>query len=163
MRTVSGLALTVALALAAAGALAGCGERRPAAPPEEPPAPIAHPTGTTFDIPAPLPDVPPVRVEVLHAGQGKQVRRMSDVTVHYVASVAGGAEYQSTRSAGAPKPVRAGVGAVLPGIDLALVQMRQGDHWRVTVPAPLAFGTHGGPKVPPNSTVVWEIEVVSVK
>ncbi len=142
---------------------AGCdgGQAAPAPEPELA-GPPAHPSGSKFEIPSGLPDVVPVQVEVLRAGTGRQAKKGSSVAMNFSGAPQGGKEYDSSQARGGPKEFVAGLGSVIPGWDLAATQMRAGDHWIVTIPPQLAYGPHGGPKVPPNSTVVLDLEMVRV-
>jgi len=154
------------LALALFAATAGGGSSKPAAPPQPlETAPPAKPAGSKFTVDYVNPGFPPVQVEVLKAGSGKVAKVGAEVTVHYVANAVGQPVYASSRQQGSqPKTFVAGVGAmgILPGWDAAVVHMREGDLWKLTIPPELAYGANAGPKVPPNSTVEIEVEMLKV-
>lgn len=164
MRTWPGLSSSVALC-AALLVLGGCGDSpaaQPAAPP--PPTAIAHPTGSTFTIENPL-GGEAIKVEVLQAGNGKVAQRGRYVTMHHVGKVQGGKTYFNSREKKAPKEFAVGLGSpgIVPGWDAAASRMREGDLWKVTIPPELAYGKHGGPHVPSNSTIVLELEMLQVE
>ena len=58
--------------------------------------------------------------------------------------------------------VKVGKGEVIVGWEEALVRMRKGMKARVTIPPELAYGKEGYDKIPPNATIVFDMEVVSV-
>ena len=152
-------AVTALLTLAALTACGKGGGTAPQAAPEQFP-PIEHPTGSAFELPT---GGEPIKVEVLQAGEGRPVKRGSTVKLHYVGKLLDGKQWKSTREKGGPVEFMAGIGKEWPGFDLTVSKMRQGDRWRSTIPSPFAFGKHGGPFVPANSTVVLEIEMLEVK
>src|SRR5207344_2625271 len=60
--------------------------------------------------------------------------------------------------------VAAGVGQVIAGWDMVLVRMRAGDKMRVTIPPELGYGASGvGGVIPPNATLIFEMELVELK
>jgi FKBP-type peptidyl-prolyl cis-trans isomerase len=65
---------------------------------------------------------------------------------------------------GKPMEVTLGAGGVIPGFDQGLVGMKVGGKRTVTIPPDLAYGSSGqGDKIPPNATLVFELELVSIK
>ena len=164
MRT-SGFALALGLVLSAA-ALCSCGDDGgggQAAAPEAAVLP-AKPAGTTFEVDSAIAGVAPVKVEVLTAGAGNRVAvRGSRVTCHWVGMLTDGKKWKDTKVKGGEQEIFVGLGNVIPGFDKGLEGIRKGDRWRITIPAPLAFGPHGGPHVPANSIVVIEVDVLNVE
>ena len=155
-----GTALALALALAFTAACDSGGGEAPA-PQPGPAAPPAQPAGSKFTVDYMTAGYPPVEVEVLKAGAGKPVVYGGMLTIHYTGNAVGKPAYDTSRGK-EPKEVAAGVGKVLPGVDAALIKMREGDHWKLTIPPELGFGDKAGPKVPANSTLEFEVEVVKV-
>ncbi len=127
-----------------------------------PAGPPAQPAGSKFTVDYMSAGFPPVQVEVLKAGTGKMVVYGGMLTMHYTGNAVGKEPYDTSRGK-QPKEVGAGVGKVLPGVDAALIKMREGDHWKLTIPAELGFGDKAGPKVPANSVLEFEVEIVSVE
>ena len=158
-RTTTAMALALALTFTTACDSGGGGTTEPAPTTQAPP---AKPAGSKFEVKYHMPgDFPPVQVEVLKAGTGKLVVYGGMLKMHYTGNAVGKEPYDTSRGK-EPKEVAAGVGKVLPGVDAALINMREGDHWKLTIPPELGFGDKAGPKVPANSTLEFEVEVVKV-
>jgi hypothetical protein len=153
-------------ALTLATACGGGGAPAPAPTPVQA-APPAKPAGTKFTIDYFSAGFPPVQIEVIRAGTGNKVAGIgADVVMHYVANAQGKEPYASSRQAGSsPMETTVGVGkpGLVPGWDAAATHMRAGDLWKLTIPPELAYGPNGGPKVPPNSILEVEVEMVEVK
>ncbi|CAG5865973.1 unnamed protein product [Menidia menidia] len=67
-----------------------------------------------------------------------------------------------TEKEGHPQWLVVGVGQVIKGLDIGMMDMCAGERRKVTIPPALAFGEKGKGPVPPNATVVFEVEVLSV-
>ena len=83
------------------------------------------------------------------------------VKVHYKGTLADGTVFDSSVDRG--QPAEFGVHEVIPGWTEALQLMREGDKWEVYIPSKLGYGERGaGAKIPPNSTLIFEVELISV-
>jgi FKBP-type peptidyl-prolyl cis-trans isomerase len=102
-----------------------------------------------------------LQYKVITAGTGKSPQKSDKVTVHYRGTLIDGTEFDSSYSRN--KPATFGVGQVIPGWTEALQLMKEGDKWELVVPSKLAYGERGaGARVPANSTLVFEVELISV-
>lgn len=102
--------------------------------------------------------------DVITKGEGKPVRPGSKVTVHYVSTLPDGSEFDNTRTRDQPFWFIQGAGQVIEGWDRVIVQMREGDKWKIHVPWIFAFGAEGNPpRVPGQTDLDFEIEVLSVE
>ena len=159
--------LTAALLAGALSVAAACGGSKPApAPTPMQTAPPAKPAGSKFTVDYVNPGFPPIQVEVVRAGTGKVASIGADVVMHYVANAQGKEPYASSRQAGSqPLETTVGVGkpGLVPGWDAAMIHMREGDLWKLTIPPELAYGPNGGPKVPPNSIVEIDVEMLEIQ
>jgi FKBP-type peptidyl-prolyl cis-trans isomerase FklB len=100
-----------------------------------------------------------LQYQVLAKGSGKTPGPNDTVTVHYRGTTLDGAVfYDSHRGEGQPASFH--VGAVIPGMGEALQRMREGDKWRLFVPADLAYGERG-PLA--DRALIFEVELVSVQ
>jgi FKBP-type peptidyl-prolyl cis-trans isomerase len=116
--------------------------------------------------------LPGVRYQVLAAGpaDGPLPTRADEVRMRYVGRLTDGTIF-STSAGGGAEPTAFKVREVIPGMSAALQLMRPGDRWRITLPAYLAYGrlgrTYRPPEptlkrdVPPNATLVFDVELVS--
>jgi FKBP-type peptidyl-prolyl cis-trans isomerase len=106
---------------------------------------------------------PHVVVQDLIVGRGALALDGDDVVVHFVARVLGGAEFDSSRERRQPLAFALGMGVVIQGWHDGLKGMRVGGLRKVTIPAELAYGERGwGDTVPPNTTVVYDVELLKV-
>lgn len=100
-----------------------------------------------------------LQYQVLAEGSGKTPGPNDIVTAHYRGTTLDGAVfYDSHRGEGQPDSFH--VGAVIPGMGEALQRMREGDKWRLFVPADLAYGERG-PLA--DRALIFEVELVSVQ
>lgn len=81
-----------------------------------------------------------VQYEILQTGSGKQPQASDTVTVHYRAMLANGVEFDNTYEQGTPATLHLG-DYLVPGLKEALLLMKEGDEWRVTIPARLGFSS----------------------
>jgi peptidylprolyl isomerase len=102
-------------------------------------------------------------VEDIVVGKGRWVDNENKVTVHYKGYLANGTEFESSYERGRPLSFRVGRGEVIKGWDRGLLGMRVGGKRRLRVPPDLAYGKRGTGAVPPNATLVFEIELLRVE
>ena len=75
-----------------------------------------------------------------------------------------GQKFDSSKDRMQPFEVEVGRGRVIEGWDVTLAQMRVGDHVKVTIPSELAYGSRSpGAGIPPNATLVFDVELLSVR
>jgi FKBP-type peptidyl-prolyl cis-trans isomerase len=98
--------------------------------------------------------------KVLKQGAGRTPRTGDTVTLNYRSRHIDGVEFASSAKYG--KPVSVGLEQVIPGWKEALLLMPEGSRWELVVPPELAYGARGAPGVEPNSTLVFEVELVTV-
>ena len=102
-------------------------------------------------------------VQDVECGDGEEAERGDLVTVHYTGTLENGGEFDSSRG-GEPFPLRLGAGMVIPGWEEGLPGMRAGGTRDLTIPPELGYGEAGRPpEIPPNSTLVFEIELLEVE
>jgi len=103
-----------------------------------------------------------LQYRVLAEGSGKSPQKTDNVTVHYRGTLIDGTEFDSSISRGQPAAFK--VDRVIPGWTEALQLMKPGDKWRLFIPPGLAYGERGSPpRIPPNSTLIFEVELISVE
>ena len=103
-----------------------------------------------------------LQYRVIETGKGRSPGPADTVVVHYVGRLIDGTEFDSSRARGTPATFS--LGGIIPGWQEALQLMREGDTWEVVIPSELAYGARGaGTSIGPNETLVFEIELISVK
>lgn len=101
-----------------------------------------------------------LQYKILKKGTGKSPKATDTVTVNYRGTLIDGTEFDSSYKRGQPAtfPVK----GVIPGWIEALQLMKEGAKWELFIPADLAYGASGRPGIPPNSTLIFEVELISV-
>ncbi|WP_370202618.1 FKBP-type peptidyl-prolyl cis-trans isomerase [Alloalcanivorax venustensis] len=103
-----------------------------------------------------------LQYEVLQASSGGDSPGPGDaVRVHYSGTLLDGSFVESSLAYG--EAVRVNLGVAMPGWQQALMRMKEGEKWRIFLPPDLAYGERGrGDEVPPQSTLIYELELVEV-
>jgi K(+)-stimulated pyrophosphate-energized sodium pump len=98
---------------------------------------------------------------LLSKGEGSSPTPQDNVTVHYTGTLTDGTVFDSSVERG--EPATFGVSQVIPGWTEALQLMSVGDKFRLVIPSELAYGQRGsGAKIAPNSTLVFEVELLKI-
>ncbi|HVZ39015.1 MAG TPA: FKBP-type peptidyl-prolyl cis-trans isomerase [Candidatus Kapabacteria bacterium] len=102
-----------------------------------------------------------LQYEVLKEGNGPKPTDASEVSVHYRGTLVDGTVFDSSIDRGEPATFK--VGGVIKGWTEALKLMKAGSKWKLFIPPDLAYGEQGTGPIGPNSTLVFEVELLSVK
>lgn len=106
---------------------------------------------------------PRIRIKTIKAGVGARAREGQMVEAHYIGKLPDGTVFMNTRDKGSPHIWRLGDGTVIAGMNLAVEGMRPGEIRVVKIPPELHWGRAGyGGVIPENTTLTFEIELVSV-
>ncbi len=94
-------------------------------------------------------------------GEGREVKAGDTVSVHYTGLLTDGTPFDSSRERG-PFTFTIGSGGVIPGFDKGVTGMKVGSVRRIVIPPALGYGDQAAGSIPPNSTLLFEIELVKI-
>jgi FKBP-type peptidyl-prolyl cis-trans isomerase len=104
-----------------------------------------------------------LKYEDTECGTGPEAASGDTLTVHYVGKLESGKQFDASRDHGQPFTFPLGAGQVIKGWDEGLVGMKAGGKRTLTIPPDLGYGAQGSPPViPPNSTLIFEVELLSI-
>lgn len=101
-----------------------------------------------------------LQYEVLTKGTGPKPKATDTVVVHYHGTLIDGTVFDSSLERGEPATFT--VGGVIKGWVEALQLMSVGDKWKLYIPADLAYGPRAAGKIPPNSALIFEVQLLSI-
>jgi peptidylprolyl isomerase len=142
----------------------GCRDKVPEPEPPPKPAPVAVevPVPSASAEPAPTP-VPVLVKEDSVVGKGVAAKTGDTVKVHYTGTLLNGTKFDSSLDRNEPFEFKLGAGMVIKGWDEGVVGMKVGGKRKLTIPVDMAYGKAGRPPtIPPNSPLVFEIELVKI-
>ena len=96
-------------------------------------------------------------------GTGPEVKSGDTVTVNYVGTLTDGTKFDSSYDRNQPFTTQIGVGQVIKGWDEGIVGMKVGGKRKLIIPPSLGYGDQAAGTIPPNSTLIFEVELVSIK
>jgi FKBP-type peptidyl-prolyl cis-trans isomerase FkpA len=164
------LVLLVASVLIIAGtSVSACGSKsvdseEPAVQQEQP---VAEQTATAGNDTESASDeaaqqVTELQVKDVVVGKGAVAKTGDNVTVNYTLWLTDGTKIESSKDSGQPFSFDLGAGDVIPGWDQGIPGMKVGGTRRLTIPSDLAYGPQGAGAIPPNATLVFEVELLSI-
>ena len=107
--------------------------------------------------------MPEVAIEEVKIGQGVVAADFSVVDVHYTGKLEDGTVFDSSIERNKPLQFTLGARQVIPGWEMGIKGMQPGGKRVLTIPPDLAYGKQGaGNAIPPNATLIFEVELVSV-
>ena len=105
-----------------------------------------------------------LRYKILKKGDGNKATKGNTVSVHYEGSLTNGQVFDSSYQRNQPIDFQLGIGQVIPGWDEGISLLKVGDKARFVIPSELGYGSAGaGGVIPPNATLVFDVELMEVK
>ncbi|MDN0077044.1 FKBP-type peptidyl-prolyl cis-trans isomerase [Crenobacter sp. SG2303] len=102
-------------------------------------------------------------IEELELGTGAEAVKGQEVTVHYTGWLTDGTKFDSSKDRSQPFSFPLGAGYVIKGWDEGVAGMKVGGKRKLTIPPHLGYGARGaGGVIPPNATLVFEVELLQV-
>ncbi|MBC7846522.1 MAG: peptidylprolyl isomerase [Flavobacterium sp.] len=105
-----------------------------------------------------------LRYQFIQKGEGKQAEKGKTVSVHYEGSLESGKVFDSSYPRKKPIEFKLGIGQVIEGWDEGIALLKVGDKARFVIPSDLGYGPAGaGGVIPPNATLIFDVELMDVK
>lgn len=105
-----------------------------------------------------------LRYKIIQKGSGPKAENGKIVSVHYEGSLANGQIFDSSYKRNQPIDFTLGIGQVIPGWEEGIALLKVGDKGRFVIPSHLAYGSAGaGGVIPPNATLIFDVELMAVK
>ena len=105
------------------------------------------------------------KVDIIKPGDGKTYpKKGQQVSVHYTGTLTNGTKFDSSVDRGEPLSFTLGAGQVIKGWDEGVAQLSLGEKAKLTCPPEYAYGNKGFPGIiPPNSTLLFDVELMAIK
>lgn len=105
-----------------------------------------------------------LKIETIKPGTGAAVKTGDTVSVQYTGTLTDGTKFDSSLDPGRqPFTFTVGQGQVIKGWDQGLIGMKVGEERKLTIPSSLGYGPASVGSIPPNSTLIFDIQLVSIK
>ncbi len=105
-----------------------------------------------------------MKIETTKEGAGVEIKNGQTAVVHYTGKLTNGTTFDSSVTRGTPFEFPLGAGMVIKGWDLGVLGMKVGEKRMLTIPADLGYGDRGaGAVIPPNATLIFEVELLGIK
>lgn len=103
-----------------------------------------------------------LKIEDIKVGTGDVVEKGDTVVINYVGTLTDGTKFDSSYDRNEPFQTEIGVGRVIEGWDKGVVGMKVGGKRRLTIPPEMGYGQQGVGPIPPNSTLIFDVELLEV-
>lgn len=105
-----------------------------------------------------------LKIEDVQVGGGDEAKAGHTVSVHYVGTLTSGDTFDSSRDRGRPFQFRLGAGQVIRGWDEGVAGMKVGGKRTLVIPPEMGYGSRGaGGVIPPNATLVFDVELLDAR
>lgn len=127
-------------------------------------------TESTFMTVAPAPtktqniQVKNLVIEDIQIGSGSaEVKSGDKISIHYTGRLTDGKVFDSSVERGQPFETQIGVGQVIEGWDRGVIGMKVGGQRRLTIPPDLGYGQRGAGPIPPNSVLIFDVQLMGIE
>lgn len=103
-----------------------------------------------------------LKIETLREGSGEGAKNDDLVTVNYLGTLEDGTKFDSSYDRGEPFVFYLSAGQVIKGWDLGVLGMKIGEKRKLTIPSELGYGQAGIGPIPPNATLIFEVELLKI-
>lgn len=104
-----------------------------------------------------------LKIEDIKIGTGSAVQSGDNISINYKGTLTDGTQFDSSYDRGVPFETQIGVGRVIKGWDEGVIGMKVGGKRKLTIPPELGYGEQGTQGIPPNSTLIFEVELMGIK
>ncbi len=105
-----------------------------------------------------------VKIEILEAGTGDLAEKGNTLVLHYRGALEDGTEFDSSYNRNEPFSFVLGQGQVIQGWEQGVLGMREGEKRKLIIAPELGYGRTGaGNIIPPNATLIFEVELLEIK
>lgn len=113
--------------------------------------------------PAPTPNITELQAQRIQVGSGSaQVKAGDTITVHYMGAFTDGKVFDSSYQRNEPLTINVGAQQIIPGFEQGVMGMLIGEKRRLLIPANLAYGAQGSGPIPPNTPLIFEVELLTI-
>lgn len=103
-----------------------------------------------------------ISIEILKQGNGAEAKSGDRVTVSYVGTLENGQKFDASADHGGAFNFNLGAGEVIRGWDIGVAGMKIGEKRKLTIPPELGYGANDLGVIPPNSTLIFEVELLEI-
>lgn len=103
-----------------------------------------------------------LKIEDIKVGEGTEAKAGEFVKVHYTGTLTDGKKFDSSHDRNQPFEFHLGAGEVIQGWDQGVVGMKVGGTRKLTIPPKLGYGNRDLGVIPPNSTLLFDVELVEI-
>ena len=110
-----------------------------------------------------MPQATKLKVEDIKEGTGEAVKKGDTIVIHYVGTLENGEKFDSSVDRGTPFETQIGMGNVIQGWDEGVIGMKTGGKRKLTIPPDMGYGDQATGSIPPNSTLIFELDLLEIK
>ncbi len=103
-----------------------------------------------------------LKYKIIQNGTGQRAKAGDNVLVHYTGKLTNDTIFDSSVKRGQPFKFKLGAGQVIKGWDEGIALLNIGDKAVLTIPSELGYGERGAGTIPPNATLIFEVELISI-